>query len=173
MAKTKGSNKSKKRKGGGGGPGAPEVVNRKARHKYHITDTLECGIALMGTEVKAVRLGKISLGEGYAKVDERTGELWLHNIHIGEYDPARGDANKHDPHRKRKLLAHRREIHQLEVETQSKGTTLVPLKLYFKNGYAKLLVGVGVGKGKADQREDSKKRDAEREMQRAMTRKRI
>jgi len=169
MAKPKRS-KSKKQLGDAG---TPEISNRKARHKFHITETLECGIALMGTEVKSVREGKISLGEGYARVDDKTGELWLFNIHIGEYDPAKGNVNKHDPHRKRKLLAHRREIRKLEMATLTKGATIVPLKLYFKNGYAKLLIGVGIGKRKADVREDSKKRDAQRDIDRAMTRKRI
>jgi len=169
MAKPKQS-KSKKHLGD---VGTPEVTNRKARHKFHIIETLECGIALMGTEVKSVREGKISLGEGYARVDDKTGELWLFNIHIGEYDPAKGNVNKHDPHRKRKLLAHRREIRKLEMATLAKGATIVPLKLYFKNGYAKLLIGVGIGKRKADVREDSKKRDARRDIERAMTRKRI
>jgi len=169
MGKGKGS-KSKK---GLGDSGTPEVSNRKARHKFHIMETLECGMALMGSEVKSVRAGKISLGEGYARVDEKTGELWLFNIHIGEYDPAKGNVNKHDPHRRRKLLAHKREIRKLEQATLAKGATIVPLKLYFKNGYAKLLVGVGIGKRKADVREDSKKRDAQRDIDRAMTRKRI
>lgn len=170
MAKPKKTNKSKKALSAAG---TPEISNRKARHKFHITDTLECGMVLMGSEIKSVRSGKISLGEGYARVDDKTGELWLFNIHIGEYDPARGNVNKHDPHRKRKLLAHRREIKKLEMATLTKGATIVPLKLYFKNGYAKLLIGVGIGKRKADIREDSKKRDANRDIERAMTRKRI
>ncbi len=153
--------------------GTPEVANRKARHKFHITDTLECGIVLMGTEVKSVRAGKISVGEGYARVDEKTGELWLFNIHIGDYDPAKGNVNKHDPHRKRKLLAHKREIRKLQNATLAKGATIVPLKLYFTNGYAKMLVGVGIGKRKADVREDSKKRDAQRDIDRAMTRRKL
>lgn len=169
MAKPKKS-KSKKHLGDAR---TPEISNRKARHKFHITETLECGIALMGTEVKSVREGKISLGEGYARVDDKTGELWLFNIHIGEYDPAKGNVNKHEPHRKRKLLAHRREIRKFEMATLTKGATIVPLKLYFKNGYAKLLIGVGIGKRKADVREDSRKRDAQRDIERAMTRKRI
>ena len=112
MGKGKGS-KSKKALSAAG---TPEVSNRKARHKFHIMETLECGIALMGSEVKSVRAGKISIGEGYGRVDEKTGELWLFNIHIGEYDPAKGNVNKHDPHRKRKLLAHKREIHKRSEE---------------------------------------------------------
>ncbi len=172
MAKPKKKPKKKSAKALGDA-GTPEVSNRKARHKFHITETLECGMVLMGTEIKSVRAGKISLGEGYARVDDKTGELWLFNIHIGEYDPARGNVNKHDPHRKRKLLAHKREIRKLELATLAKGATIVPLKLYFHNGYAKLLVGVGLGKRKADVREDSKKRDAQRDIDRAMTRRKL
>ena len=173
MAKPSGS-KSKKKKGDRTGDvGTPEISNRKARHQYHILETLECGVALMGTEVKSVRDGRVSLGEGFARVDDKTGELWLHNIHIGDYAPSQGNVNRHDPHRQRKLLAHKREIRKLEQATLSKGTTIVPLKLYFKNGYAKILIGVAQGKRKADVREDSKKRDAQREIDRAMTRKRI
>lgn len=154
-------------------PGTPEIVNRKARHQYHISETLECGIALVGSEVKAIREGRVSLGEGYAHVDERSGELWLHNVHISEYGPARGSASAHAPTQPRKLLAHKREIRRLEVETASKGKTLVPLKMYFKDGWAKVLIGVATGKGKADRREDVKKREADREIRRAMTRKRL
>lgn len=165
--------KSKKSNARDGDANTPEVVNRKARHHFHIHDTLECGIALVGSEVKSIREGHISIGEGFARVDEKSGELWLHNIHIGEYAPARGSANKHDPHRKRKLLAHAREIQKLETKTRAKGTTLVPLKLYFKNGWAKILIGVGTGKRQADKREDNKKREAQRDIERAMTRKRL
>ncbi|MBL1216726.1 MAG: SsrA-binding protein SmpB [Planctomycetes bacterium] len=167
-----GKNKSKS-PAGNKAPSGPEIHNRKARKQYLILDTIECGIALIGSEVKAVRDGRISLGEGFARVDEKSGELWLHNIHISEYGPARGSINAHDPTRKRKLLAHSREIRKLADLTRAKGTTLVPLKLYFKHGWAKLLLGVGQGKRKADVRESEKKRDAERSIQRAMTRKRI
>ena len=165
MSKRKGNNKGK--------AGTPEIVNRKARHDYHIHRTLECGVALAGSEVKSVRDGKVSLAEGYARVDDRSGELWLHNVHISEYEPARGSIFAHHPTTARKLLAHRREIRKLEAETRAKGTTLIPLKMYFKDGWAKVLIGVATGKGKSDKREDSKKREALRDMQRAMTRKRI
>ncbi len=171
MAKKDKRKTQKKGKKGSHSQGTPEITNRKARHNFHITETLECGIALVGSEVKSIRQGKVSIGEGYAKVDEKTNELWLHGIHVGEYDPARGSVNAHSPTRKRKLLAHSREIRKLEEKTRVKGTTLVPLKLYFKNGFAKLLIGVGVGKRKRDQREDNKKRDAQREINRAMSHK--
>lgn len=151
----------------------PTVENRKARHDFHISETVECGIALVGSEVKSIRAGHISLGEGYARVDERTGELWLHNIHIGEYAPSKGSASAHAPIRDRKLLAHSREIRKLADKTRSKGSTLIPLKLYFKDGWAKILLGVAEGKQKGDRREDEKKKEARKEIQRAMTRKRL
>ena len=152
---------------------SPEIVNRRARHDFHITDTLECGIVLAGSEVKAVRAGQVSLAEGYAHVDEKSGELFLHGVHIAEYAPARGSVAHHQPTQTRKLLAKKREITRLANESRPKGVTLVPLKMYFKDGWAKVLVGVAVGKGQVDKREDTKKRDAQRDMQRAMTRKRI
>ena len=130
-------------------------------------------MVLVGSEVKSVREGRVSLAEGYARVDDRTNELWLHNVHVSEYGPARGSIHAHRPTAPRKLLAHRREIRKLEAETRAKGTTLVPLKMYFKDGWAKVLIGVGTGKGRSDKREDVKKREAQRDMQRAMTRKRI
>ncbi|MFG0328681.1 MAG: SsrA-binding protein SmpB [Phycisphaerales bacterium] len=151
----------------------PEIVNRKARHDYHIESTIECGVALAGSEVKAVREGNVSIGEGYARVDERTNELWLHNVHISEYGPARGSANAHRPTAARKLLAHKREIRKLAQETLPKGVTLIPLKIYFKNGWAKVLIGVARGKTHGDKRQDNRKREADREIRRAMTRKRI
>lgn len=150
---------------------APQITNRKARHTYRIGRTLECGIVLAGSEVKSVRAGKVSLGEGYARVDEKTGELWLHNVHIADYAPAAGSVNAPDPRRTRKLLAKRREIHKLGAETRARGVTLVPLKMYFTRGWAKLLIGVAHGKRKADKREDTKKREAERDIHRAMSKK--
>lgn len=170
MAKSK---KKKKKDEKTGDQNTPVVTNRKARRDFLITDTLECGVVLVGSEVKSIRAGQISIGEGYAFVDEKTGELWLINIHITEYGPARGSVDAHSPLRKRKLLAHSREIRRLATATRNKGTTLVPLKLYFKDGWAKILIGVGQGKRKADVREDSKKRDAQKSIDRAMTRKRI
>lgn len=151
----------------------PVIENRKARHDFHIGETLECGIALVGSEVKAIRAGHASLGEGYAKVDDRTGELWLHNFHIGEYAPSKGSASAHAPIRDRKLLAHSREIRKLADRTRARGSTLIPLKLYFKDGWVKILIGVAEGKQKGDRREDEKKKEARKEIQRALVRKRI
>lgn len=146
----------------------PEIVNRKARHDYHIEETLEVGIRLAGTEVKAVRAGRISLNEAYVRAELTPLSLTLHSAHIGEYAPA--GANQHPAVRQRALLAHKREIANLARLSAAKGVTIVPLKLYFRNGYAKLLVGVGRGKGKSDKREDLKKRQAQRDIDRAMSR---
>jgi SsrA-binding protein len=145
----------------------PEIVNRRARHDYHIEETLEVGIRLAGTEVKAVRAGRISLGEAYVRAESTPLSLTLHSAHIGEYAPA--GANQHPAVRQRTLLAHRREIAGLARLSAVKGVTIVPLKLYFKNGYAKLLIGVGRGKGMSDKREDLKKREARRDIDRAMS----
>ncbi len=145
----------------------PEVVNRKARHDYEIAETLEVGIRLAGSEVKAVRAGRISLGEAYVRAESTPLSLTLHSAHIGEYAPA--GANQHAAVRQRTLLAHKREIANLARLSAVKGVTVVPLKLYFKNGYAKLLIGVGRGKGRSDKRQDLKKREAQRDIDRAMS----
>jgi len=145
----------------------PEIENRKARHQYEIDSTLETGIVLTGSEVKSARDGKVSLAEGYVRVDERSGELRLHGVHIAEYPPAA--AANHLPTRVRTLLAHKKEIEALGVQSASKGMTVVPLKMYFKNGRAKVLIGVARGKGRADKREDVKKREADRDIRRAMS----
>lgn len=149
----------------------PRIQNRKARHNYEILESLEVGIMLKGSEVKSARDGQVSLAEGFARIDPKTAELYLHNVHIAPYVHA-GETGL-DPDRTRKLLAHKREIKKLVVLTSSKGATLVPLTFYFKNGRAKLELGVGVGKKQFDKRQDMKKRDAKRDMQRAMTRKRL
>ena len=145
----------------------PEVVNRKARHDYHIGETLEVGISLAGTEVKAVRAGRISLGEAYVRAESAPLSLTLYAAHIGAYAPA--GVNQHPAVRQRILLAHKREIAKLARLSAVKGVTIVPLKLYFKNGYAKLLIGVGRGKGKSDKRQDLKEREAQRDIDRAMS----
>lgn len=145
----------------------PEIVNRKARHEYQIEETLEVGIQLAGTEVKAVRAGRISLGEAYVRAEQTPLSLTLHSAHIGEYAPA--GTNQHPAVRQRTLLAHKREIARLARLSAVKGVTIVPLKLYFKNGYAKLLVGIGRGKGKSDKRQDLKQREAQRAIDRAMS----
>jgi SsrA-binding protein len=155
-------------KGKANKPGETEVVNRRARHDYIVEDTLEVGVRLVGTEVKAVRAGRVSLGEAYVRATEAPLELTLLGAHIGEYAP--GGARQHPALRQRTLLAHKREIRKLARASDAKGYTIVPLKLYFKHGFAKLLIGLARGKGKADRREDMKKRDAQRDIDRAMSR---
>jgi SsrA-binding protein len=150
----------------------PRIDNRKARHQYHIEDKLEVGIALLGSEIKSIRLGEISLAEGFARVEPKTGELWLHGVHIAPYAQATG-TNAPDANRSRKLLAHKREIRKLVGQTSAKGATLVPLALYFVRGRAKLEIGVATGKTHQDKRQDLKSKDADRDMRRAMTRKRL
>jgi SsrA-binding protein len=150
----------------------PVIENRRARHDFFIEDTLECGIKLTGTEVKSLREGRVSLGEGYVRADDGLdGSLVLVGVHIGEYPPA-GAGRQHVPTRSRVLLAHRREIRRLADHTLAKGQTLLPLKLYFVRGRAKLLVGLARGKQQHDKRQDLAKRQAQREISRAMSRKR-
>lgn len=149
--------------------GAPEILNRRARHEYSVEDTLEVGVRLVGTEVKSVREGRVSLGEAYVRATEQPLELLLLGAHIGEYAP--GGVRQHPAVRQRILLAHKREIVKLARASDRKGYTIVPLKMYFKNGFAKLLIGLARGKGQSDKREDLKKRDAQRDIDRAMSRK--
>ncbi|MEM7622732.1 MAG: SsrA-binding protein SmpB [Planctomycetota bacterium] len=147
--------------------GTPEINNRRARHDYHILDTLECGIVLVGTEVKAIRDGNASIAEGYVSVRGEPEELSLWNVTIGEYPPA--GQLQHKLGRSRKLLAHRREIKRLARQVDQKGVTVVPLKLYFKDGWAKLLIGLAEGKQQHDKRQAIKERDTKRELQRMMS----
>lgn len=150
---------------------APEVVNRRARHEYHIDDTLEVGIALVGTEVKSVRAGRVSLQEAYVRAEGEPPRLEVHGLHIGEYAPAGAGPLQHRPLRTRKLLAHKREILKLAKASAVKGATIVPLKMYFNaHGYAKLLIGVARGKAQHDKRQDIKKREQDRELRRVMSR---
>ena len=144
------------------------TVNRKARHDYHIQETFEAGIVLKGSEIKSVMAGKVNLSDAYAKPEN--GELWLHNSHIASYDAA--SYNTHEPVRPRKLLLHRKEINILASKVVQKGLTLVPLKLYIKHGLAKVEVGVAKGKKVYDKREAIARRDADREMERAMKQRR-
>lgn len=147
--------------------GTRQVVadNRKARHLYHIEDSLEAGIVLTGTEVKSLRLGRASIGEAYAS-DEKGG-LWLINAHIPEYAPA--SRFNHDPKRPRKLLLHRREANRLAGLVQREGYTLVPLSLYFNDrGIAKVSLGLARGKKLFDRRESEKSRDWQRQKARLM-----
>jgi len=140
------------------------VLNRKAYHDYHIQERLEVGIVLKGSEIKSIRAGKATIRDAYAKPEG--GELWLHNSHIASYDAA--SYNSHEPTRPRKLLLHRKEIDNLAGKAVQKGLTLVPLKLYIKHGLAKMELGVARGKRVYDKRESITRRDADREMERAL-----
>lgn len=140
--------------------------NRKARHEYEILDTLEAGIVLHGTEVKSVREGNLNLRDGYATIEG--GEAWLHDVHINPYDPA-GRWNV-DPRRKRKLLLHKGEIRNLYGRVEQKGLTLVPLDVHFRNGVAKVTLGVARGKKRYDKRESIRRREMEREAARELGR---
>lgn len=148
----------------------PRIENRKASHQYSIDERLEVGIVLRGSEVKSVRLGQVSLAEGFARVEPATMELWLHGVNIALY-PHAGGANGHEAAASRKLLAHKREIKRLFGLTSAKGTSLIPLCMYFKGGRVKMEIGVGTGKKQHDKREDLKKKDASREIRRAMAKK--
>jgi SsrA-binding protein len=139
--------------------------NRKARHDYHLHDTFEAGLVLMGTEVKSLRAGRASLTEAFATVDD--GEVWLRNAHIPEYSHGK---DNHLPRRNRKLLLHRREIEKLERETDQSGRTIVPLAIYFSDGYAKVEIAVATGKRDWDKRQTLMEREANREAERAMSR---
>ncbi|KAA3612049.1 MAG: SsrA-binding protein SmpB [Calditrichaeota bacterium] len=140
------------------------TVNRKARHDYEILDTFEAGLVLLGTEVKSLRNGKANLKDSYARI--RNAELWLFGVHISAY--SHGTYNNHDPERDRKLLLHKKEIRKLIGRVEEAGLTLVPLKLYFKRGKAKVQIALARGKRKFDKRQDIAKRDADREIARKM-----
>ena len=142
------------------------TVNRKAAHDYHILRTFEAGLALLGSEIKSIRSGHISIREAYVRPHDR--ELWLVGAHIAQYPPA-GRAN-HDPTRSRRLLLHRKEIRELEREVHTAGVTLVPLRLYLKDGMAKLEIALARGKKSYDKREAIAKREIERQLQRAVRR---
>lgn len=142
--------------------------NRRARHEYLILEELECGISLLGTEVKSLRDGRCSLTEAYARMHK--GELFLIGAHIDEY--AMGNIHNHDPRRERKLLAHRRELAKWDKKVQEKGMTIVPLEVYFKGARVKILVGLARGKKLYDKRQSDKERSDKRDMQRAMMRRR-
>lgn len=152
----------------GRGAAAPTIENRRARHDYVIDETLECGIKLLGTEVKSIRAGRVSLAEGFARASEMPLELTLHGVHIAEYPPA--GVRQHDPTRMRPLLAKAREIRTLARRGRERGTTLVPLKLYFVRGRVKVLLGLARGRRRADKRQKIDERQARREIDRAMSR---
>lgn len=138
--------------------------NRKARYEYTIIDTVEAGIVLKGTEIKSIRGGRINLKDGYAGI--RNNEIWLYNVHIAPFKE--GNQFNHDPLRTRKLLLKRKQIDQLVGEVKQGGVTLVPLKVYLKNGFAKVLIGLAKGKKQYDKRETIKRRDQERQVRRAV-----
>ena len=140
------------------------IQNRKARHDYAILDSYEAGIELQGTEVKSLRAGKANLKDSYARVENN--EAFLHNLHISEYE--QGNLYNHEPTRRRRLLLHKHEINRLRKKAEERGLTLVPLKLYFKRGKVKVELAVAKGKREYDRRHDIAKRDAQREMQRAL-----
>jgi len=144
---------------------ANTIVNRKARHEYHIDETYEAGIALSGTEIKSIRSGKANLQDSFARIEN--GELVLYNMHISPYE--QGNRFNHEPKRPRKLLMHKREIMRLFGQTREKGYSLIPLKVYFKSGkWAKVELALARGKKQYDKREDIAARDAQRDIDRAI-----
>jgi len=142
--------------------------NRRARHEYTIEDTVEAGLVLTGTEVKSFRAGRATLTDGFGQITDS--EAWLHGVHIPEY--TQGTWTNHEPRRTRKLLLHRREIDRLASSIRERGLTLVPLSLYFKDGKVKIELGVARGKRTYDKRHDLAKRDAAREVERELRRRR-
>jgi len=140
------------------------TVNRRARHDYHIDETVEAGLVLTGSEVKSLRAGKAQLKDSHARI--KNGEVWLFNAHISEYRPSAQFG--HEPTRSRKLLLHKREIERLIGKVKERGLTLIPLRLYFKNGRAKVELGLARGKKLYDKRETIKDRETQREMDRAL-----
>jgi SsrA-binding protein len=141
----------------------PRITNRRALHDYFITHKIECGMVLVGSEVKSLRSGHAQLHEAFARIED--GELILHNCHIDPYEKAASIYN-HEPLRDRKLLVHKRELHKIEGETALRGTTLIPLSIYFKDGRAKLELGVARGKQHFDKRASIKKKEQDRELRR-------
>ncbi len=140
-----------------------QFKNKKAEHNYFITETIEAGIVLVGTEIKSIRVGKINFKDSYATITK--GEIWLHNLHIGIYKEA--SYNNHKPERIRKLLLNRNEIRKLTVKVEERGFTLVPLDLYInEKGIVKITLGVGKGKHRYDKREDLKRKDEQRDLER-------
>jgi SsrA-binding protein len=142
------------------------ISNRKARHEFLILETVEAGLALVGTEVKSIRAGQANLQDAFAKIDN-DGEVWLHNMHVQPY--TQGNRYNPEPRRPRKLLLHRKQINALQAQMDQKGLTLVPLALFFQRGFAKMELGLAKGKKLYDKRDDIAKRDVERERQREMS----
>ncbi|MAH65457.1 MAG: SsrA-binding protein [Phycisphaerae bacterium] len=147
----------------------PTIENRRARHDFRIGDTLECGLVLRGTEVKSIRAGRASLAEGWVRAVADPPTLTLMGVHVAEYPPA-GPHRQHEPVRPRRLLAHKKEILKLANVQDADNATLVPLRIVFVGGRAKLVVGVAEGRKKVDKRQDIAKREAQRDMDRALRR---
>lgn len=143
----------------------PLAQNKKASHDYFIEETYECGMVLTGTEIKSLRQGKANLSDSFATI--RNGEAFVHNMHISPFEQG-NRYNPSDPTRARKLLLHKQQITKLLGQSKQEGYTLVPLKVYVRNGYAKLLLGLGKGKKQYDKRDAAAKRDADRAIQRAL-----
>ncbi|SNZ05550.1 SsrA-binding protein [Terribacillus aidingensis] len=146
------------------GHGKVLAQNKKANFDYAIEETLEAGIVLQGTEIKSIRAGRVNLKDSFARIDR--GEVKIINMHISPYE--QGNRFNHDPTRTRKLLLHRKQIDKLIGQTQQQGYSLVPIKMYIKDGFAKILLGVGKGKKKYDKRDDLKKKQMKRDVDRAM-----
>ena len=146
------------------GEGKVVAQNKKARHDYTIVDTIEAGLVLTGTEIKSVRAARINLKDGYTQI--KKGEAWLVNVHIAPYEE--GNIWNQDPTRTRKLLLHKKQIAKLEGEVKGTGMTLVPLKVYIKDGFAKVLIGLAKGKHDYDKRESIKRREQDRDLKRTM-----
>jgi SsrA-binding protein len=140
------------------------ATNRKARYQYQFHDSHEAGLVLMGSEIKSIRAGRVSLQEGFVHFEN--GEAWLVNVHIAQYDPA--SIQNHEPKRRRKLLLHRREIDRLQSRAQEKGYTVVPIKLYLKDGRAKVEIALARGKKLHDKRQTIAERDSKRQVERAL-----
>jgi SsrA-binding protein len=140
------------------------ATNRKARHEYHFDDTYEAGLVLKGSEIKSIRAGRISLQQGFVVFQD--GEAWLIDVHIAPYDPASREG--HEPLRRRKLLLHRREIDRLQGQVQQKGYTVIPTKLYLKDGRAKIEIALARGKKQYDKRQTIAERDSKRQVERAL-----
>jgi SsrA-binding protein len=140
------------------------ATNRKARHEYNFHETFEAGLVLQGSEIKSIRAGQISLQEGFVVFEG--GEAWLVNVHIAPYNPA--SRQNHDPRRRRKLLLHRREIDRLQGRAQEKGYTVIPTRVYLKDGRAKVEIALARGKKLYDKRESLAKRDSKRQVERAL-----
>ncbi|SIR29291.1 SsrA-binding protein [Peribacillus simplex] len=145
------------------GSGKQLAQNKKAYHDFFIEQTFEAGIVLKGTEIKAIRAARVNLKDAFAKIEN--GEIYLHNMHVSPYE--QGNQFNHDPLRTRKLLLHKKEISKLIGVTKETGYTIVPLKMYLKNGFAKVLIGLGKGKKQYDKRDDLKKKEAKRDIERA------